>query len=76
MTLFVGFSICLTSCDESSVVGLDVQPSNDLLNVSFQDTTTIITKTIREDSLRTDEALVGFAGALIGKYIDPVFGEA
>ena len=69
-------SICLTSCDEASVVGLDVQPENDLLNVGYQDTTSIVTRTIKGDSLITDESLITTGIGLIGKYIDPVFGTA
>lgn len=67
-------SLCLTSCDESTVVGLDVQPENDLLNVGFHDSTTIFTKTVDGDSLITDESLITTGIALIGKYRDPVFG--
>ena len=74
--LSLGTSICLTSCDESSVVGLDVQPENDLLNVGFQDSTTIYTKTIKGDSLITDESLITSGIGLIGKYAEPVFGTA
>lgn len=69
-------SICLTSCDESSVVGLDVQPENDLLNVIYEDSTTIYTRTVDADSLITDESLISSGIGLIGKYIDPVFGPA
>ena len=76
LILLVSFSISFTSCDESSVVGLDVQPANDLLNVSYIDTTTLFTKTVKIDSLRTDESLIITADALIGKYLDPVFGTA
>lgn len=67
-------SLCLTSCDESSVVGLDVQPENDLLHVGYQDSTTIFTKTVDGDSLITDESLITTGVGLIGKYNDPVFG--
>lgn len=74
--LSLGLSICLTSCDESSVVGLDVQPENDLLNVIYEDSTTIYTRTVDADSLITDESLISSGVALIGKYIDPVFGPA
>ncbi len=74
--LSLGVSICLTSCDESSVVGLDVQPENDLLNVGYEDSTTIFTRTVDGDSLITDESLISSGVALIGKYIDPVFGTA
>jgi hypothetical protein len=76
LSLFLSLSLCFYSCDESSVVGLDVQPSNDVLNVSSSDTTSLITKTVREDSLRTDELVIGDASVLLGKYRDPVFGDA
>ena len=74
--LTIGASICLTSCDESSVVGLDVQPENDLLNVGYEDTTSVFTKTQKGDSLITDESLITSGIGLIGKYIDPTFGPA
>ncbi len=74
--LSIGVSICFTSCDESSVVGLDVQPEHDLLNVGYQDTTTIFTRTVKGDSLITDESLITTGIGLIGKYIDPVFGTS
>lgn len=74
--LSLGLSICFTSCDESSVVGLDVQPENDLLNVIYEDSTTIYTRTVDADSLITDESLISSGVGLIGKYIDPVFGPA
>ncbi len=72
----LGATLCFTSCDESSVVGLDIQPANDLLNVGYQDTTTLLTTTIREDSLRTDALLVTDGVGLIGKYVDPIFGTS
>ncbi|MES2138423.1 MAG: DUF4270 domain-containing protein [Bacteroidota bacterium] len=75
LILLVSISISLTSCDESSVVGLDVQPANDLLGVDYQDTTTLITKTVSVDSLRTDETLIITADALLGIYQDPIFGK-
>lgn len=74
--LLVASVFSLSSCDEASVVGLDVQPQGDLLNVGFQDTTTLLTKTMIIDSLQTDESVVTNGTSLLGKYIDPVFGEA
>jgi hypothetical protein len=73
------FLLCLgtmliSSCDESSVVGLDVQPEGDLLNVGFTDTLSLQTKTVAVDSIRTDEDFMIGTPALLGKYIDPVFG--
>lgn len=75
LILLVSVSISITSCDESSVIGLDVQPANDLLNIEYQDTTTLFTKTLKVDSLRTDETLIITADALLGIYQDPVFGK-
>jgi hypothetical protein len=63
------------ACNESSVVGLDVQPVGDLLNVEWKDTTTIIASTVREDSLHTDASIIIGADALLGTYLDPVFGK-
>ena len=76
--LFLSLALCisLNSCDEASVVGLDVQPEGDLLNVGYQDTTTVHTRTVKGDSLITDETLITTGLALVGKYIDPVFGTA
>lgn len=64
----------LSSCNESSVLGLEVQPQDDVLNVLFSDTTYIRSRTVKEDSLRTDETLLFTGEALLGKYVDPVFG--
>ncbi|MBA3970583.1 MAG: DUF4270 domain-containing protein [Bacteroidetes bacterium] len=74
LSLVLTFSF--TSCDESNVVGLDVQPEGDLLNVGYQDTTTVRTRTVKGDSLITDETLITTGIGLIGKYVDPVFGTA
>ncbi|HEY0029427.1 MAG TPA: DUF4270 domain-containing protein [Bacteroidia bacterium] len=76
MLLSASLAFSLTSCDESSVVGLDVQPENDLLNVSYEDTTTIYTRTVTSDSLITDETLISTGLGLIGIYKDPVFGTS
>ncbi len=73
--LSISSLITFTACDESSVVGLDVQPQGDLLNVSFQDTTTLITRTQKVDSLQTDESLITFSTVLLGVYNDPAFGK-
>ena len=76
LVLFASVSIIITSCNKSSVIGLSVQPTNDLLKIAYIDTTTLLTKTVRVDSLRTDEMLIYTAEALLGKYRDPTFGMA
>ncbi|MFH1321741.1 MAG: DUF4270 domain-containing protein [Bacteroidota bacterium] len=64
------FFLLLAACNDPEVIGLDVQPLGDKLNVSFCDTSTLITYTVREDSIRTDEMALN----LLGSYNDPVFG--
>lgn len=62
--------LLFSSCKEEGIIGLDVQPEGDLLNVVYNDTTPIIAYTIKDDSLRTDLNSL----YLIGSYIDPIFG--
>lgn len=73
-TLLITLTILVSSCNESTIVGLDVQPPGDLLNVAWQDTVTILTKTVKEDSLRTDAGIIVTGDALLGNYWDPTFG--
>jgi len=73
--VFLFITICLfvlSSCNKSSVVGLDVQPEGDLLNVTFSDTSKLRTYIRTEDSVRSDERSIN----LLGSYNDPVFGKA
>lgn len=62
----------LGSCKkEKNLVGLDVLPPEDLLNPAFNDTSSLLTYTVREDSLFSDETSLN----LIGSYNDPAFGK-
>jgi hypothetical protein len=72
----VAVALFFGSCDKASVVGLDVQPEDDLLNVERIDSTTIYARTVKSDSLRTDETVITTGDALLGKYVDPLFGTA
>ena len=76
LILSVGTLISLSSCNKASIVGLDIQPETDLINADFVDSLTILTQTIKEDTLRTDINAVYSGAGLIGKYMDPIFGEA
>src|SRR3954470_13059191 len=73
---FLGLSVItlftLSSCNKSSILGLEVQPEDDLINAAFQDTLTLNTQTIKEDTLKTSG--VPYT-TWIGKYVDPIFGE-
>jgi len=68
--IFVVVSAILTSCEEPSIIGLDVQPQSDLMNVKFVDTLTINAVSQRLDSVRTDKV----AMYLLGSINDPYFG--
>ncbi|OFY82425.1 MAG: hypothetical protein A3F72_20730 [Bacteroidetes bacterium RIFCSPLOWO2_12_FULL_35_15] len=76
LILFASISIVQISCNKASEVGLNVQPSTDLLYVNYIDTTLLITRTVKEDSLRTDQNQLLAGYGLLGKYIDPVFGTS
>lgn len=67
----IALGVVISCTKEPSEIGLELQPQEDLLNVYFSDTTTIIAYTIKEDSLRSDEPGIAFLGDLN----DPVFGK-
>lgn len=60
----------LFSCEEPDIVGLEVQPPNDKMDVVF-DTITLVAYSVKEDSIRTDETVYN----LLGSNEDPVFGK-
>jgi len=64
--------VIISSCNkEPDLIGLDLLPVTDRLDMAFTDTSTIIAYTIREDSLQTDE----LSTSLLGYINDPVFGN-
>jgi hypothetical protein len=71
--IFLCVSI-LFSCkkkDDDSVLGLDVQPTNDLLGVTISDSASIFMHTQKVDSVRTYNDQYKY----LGSTIDPVFGR-
>ncbi|MFM9027234.1 MAG: hypothetical protein ACKOQ6_04505, partial [Bacteroidota bacterium] len=46
---------CFTACKDPDELGLEVLPGSDQLNLKSTDTITILTRTVREDTLRSDE---------------------
>lgn len=61
----------LASCNkEPDLIGLDLLPEGDRLNMSTFETSNIIAYSVREDSLRTDN----LASSLLGYMNDPIFG--
>jgi hypothetical protein len=71
LTALVAVSIIVSCNKEPDLIGLDLLPEGDRLNMSFTDTSTIIAYTVREDSLRTDE----LSNNLLGYLNDPIFGN-
>lgn len=66
----VVIAMIFMSCNKDNNIGIDVQPEEDLIGLYTNDTTTLYTYTVIEDSLRTDEA----PKAVVGKYYDTEFG--
>lgn len=62
----------LIQCSEPSVIGLDIQPPSDQINVKFIDSLTVNAYTVREDSVRSDNTLY----FLLGTLNDPLFGKS
>lgn len=60
----------LSTCKKPEDIGLDTLPSGDLLYTDFSDTATILSSTIREDTLRADE----LSRILFGSIRDTAYG--
>lgn len=58
------------ACNKSSDLGLNIQPEEDLLLLNYSDTASVISFTIREDSLKTDK----LNRNMLGAFNDPLFG--
>lgn len=69
--LFLFISL-LASCEkEPDQIGVNIQPPEDKLQVFFSDTSSLVSYSVREDSVKTDELSVN----LLGSAYDPVFGK-
>lgn len=64
-------ALALASCNETIPVGSDVLPGSDYPDNFFTDTITLVSRTVREDSLRTDKLFI----SQLGYAEDPVFGS-
>jgi len=69
---FLGLFVSTGCKKKEDAIGLNVQPQGDQLNVELIDTSSIITYSIKEDSLKSDE-LDG--PRMLGTYVDPYFGK-
>ncbi|MFM2206540.1 MAG: hypothetical protein RL213_515 [Bacteroidota bacterium] len=70
MVMTVG--ILMSGCKDPDEIGQDILPDSDGLYTGFTDTVTVLSRTVREDSLRSDELSL----QLIGNYVDPYFGKS
>jgi hypothetical protein len=70
--LFLALITLVVSCKKKTPenIGLPILPGGDVLNAQFSDTATLITHTVRDDSLYT----TAVAPLLLGYSNDPVFG--
>ena len=75
--IFIFSILFIFSCKDTDVVGLEVQPASDRIEISSSsfgqnDSLSSITiSTESEDSLRSDET----SSLLLGRIDDPIFGE-
>jgi len=68
----IALLILFVSCEENNDLGMDLLPSEDLIEVrSLVEKSSISSYTYREDSIQTDES----SKSLIGTFNDPEFGE-
>jgi len=63
--------VLMASCKKESDIGSGIQPSGDVIDLQSQDSLTLKTYTVKEDSLRSDEPAI----VQIGNINDPIFGE-
>src|SRR5690349_3508818 len=71
IVIIVTFLMVWSSCRKNSFLGLDVLPSTDDVGAVFTDTFSLITNTVRDDSVLSSSTLNNIAGTLY----DPVFGR-
>jgi hypothetical protein len=60
------------SCKKTTYIGINILPNSDDIGAQFTDTFTLITNTIREDSVLTSSTLNNITGYIY----DPVFGKS
>lgn len=66
----VFFAVITFGCKEKNIPGLEVQPPSDKLGLVYTDTITVVSYTLKENRIRTDETFLN----LLGSYTDPIFG--
>jgi hypothetical protein len=59
------------SCKKNSLFGVDILPSTDAVGAVYSDTFSLITNTLRDDSVLTSSTI----NNVVGTMFDPVFGK-
>lgn len=63
--------VALQACEEEpSIIGTEILPENDFVNISSTDTISVFSYTLSDDSIQSDDAQTSFLGAIY----DPYFG--
>ena len=70
--LFLTILISIFGCKKPSNVGTGILPGDDDLNLTFNDTTTVVSQTQYDVNLRADR----LAGNMLGNINDPIFGQS
>ena len=68
--MLFGF-VWLYSCTDPNLIGLEVQPTNDKFNLFYNESSTVVAYTVKEDSIRSDKLVLN----LLGNYNDPIFSR-
>jgi hypothetical protein len=71
LLLFTFASCIFCSCRKENEIGLNTQPQGDLISAYFQDSSTVVSYVIPDDTIQTNESSL----IMIGSYVDPVFGK-
>lgn len=72
LLITVAIGMLFASCKKDNQVGIDVQPEEDIIGLYTTDTLTLLTTTVREDSMRTDETPT----VVVGTCQDAIFGKS
>jgi hypothetical protein len=67
-------AIFFSSCNDPSIIGASLL-DDDLINVKYVDTSTLIMRTIKVDSVRTYTPASPLFNYILGDLNDPIFGE-
>ena len=69
--IYIFIGTIIHSCDDSNVIGLEIQPDSEKIIIKNDSITYFNIRSISEDSIRSDESL----NLLLGQIDDPVFGN-